>query len=327
MRKRIALGAISMGLLVACGPVAVDLGGGVAGRAGSGGTEHGATGGVGGAYANGGARGEDFICGDGIVQYPERCDDAQRGVECPLDCGIEEYGGTGGTGYAGAPGQVCGDGVIQYPEECDDARGLDPACGPDCRIRYEGGGGTGGSSGQACGDGVIQYPEECDDPRGLDPACGPDCRIRYEGGGGTGGSSGQVCGDGVIQYPEECDDPRGLDPLCMPDCRIRVTGSGGTGGTFGGAGGGYATGGTGGDPRAGAGGTSGDVTCVAEVVGATGECADNDVLLGQAYERCMQLGRSLASVRFDAPCDDYASRSIAIECCALVDGGTAGSPG
>jgi hypothetical protein len=306
MRKRIALSAVSVGMLMACGPVSVDLGGGgQAGSAGSDTTGVGgglATGGRGGAYPGGvgGTGGSpDQYCGDGVIQYPETCDDPS-GVECPGDCGIESgiggrfaTGGVGGTG--GSPDQFCGDGVVQYPEECDDPRGLEGTCTPDCLLRPDVGG-AGGTYGRA-------------------------------GAGGTGGSPDQYCGDGVVQYPEECDDPRGVEGTCTPECRIRpdVGGTGGVGGAYGaaGSGGGYGTAGSGGAYAAG--GSAGDLSCVAELVGATGDCADNDVLLGQAYERCMQLGRSLAGVRFNSPCDDYASRSIEIECCARADGAAGSS--
>jgi hypothetical protein len=281
MRNRVAIGAISTGLLLACGPVSVDLGGGVAGRggsAGAGGSR--ATGGVG-----GGDAGRDQICGDGIVQEPERCDDARRGMDCPLDCGLgQSTGGTGSGGMGGSADQFCGDGVIQYPEECDDPRGLEGSCTPDCALRHSGTAGT--------------------------------------GTGGTGGSSDQFCGDGVIQYPEECDDPRGFEGSCTPDCRIRVD-TGGAGGT--GVGGAYAAGG-----RAGAsamGGTEGDPACSTVLVLGSTECAPNDELLGQAYVRCAELERALTTVRFDAPCDDYASSSIEVECCDRAGGAGSGGVG
>jgi cysteine-rich repeat protein len=300
MRKRIVLSAVSMGLLVACGPVAVDLGGGAGGQAGSGGTGR-STGGVGGAYV------------------------------------------TGGTG--GYPDQFCGDGVIQEPEECDDPRGLDPACTPDCLIRYDGGGGTGGyaaggrggtggSPDQFCGDGVIQEPEECDDPRGLDPACTPDCLIRGGSTGGTGGgygaggtggvpaggtggtSSESICGNGVIDRGENCDDGNREDgDGCSSDCL-------------------YVDGGTGGSPAGGRGGTGGTGAtgneCSTEIVqGSDGECVDNDVLFGRAYERCEAYERALVGVRFTNPCGDYSSYSMEVDCCvrATEAGGAGGTGG
>jgi cysteine-rich repeat protein len=247
MRKRIALGVVAMGLLVACGPAGVDLEGGAVDGVRDG-TDRPT--GVGGAHATAGTCGDDVsVCGDGIVQYPEECDDP-RGFEgdCAPDCRIRtnSTGGYPAGGRDGGSDQFCGDGVIQYPEECDDPRGFEGDCAPDCRIRTNGtggypAGGRDGGSDQFCGDGVVQYPEQCDDPRGLDGACAPDCRIRTSGGGATGGTDGypaggrgggsdQFCGDGVIQYPEECDDPRGLEGDCAPDCRIRSAG-GGTGGT------------------------------------------------------------------------------------------------
>jgi len=82
------------------------------------------------------------VCGNGVVEAPEQCDD-----------GVND--GTYGTC---TPGCVlaarCGDGVVQGPEDCDDGEntGAYGACGPLCR------------PGPHCGDGILQLENEaCDD--------------------------------------------------------------------------------------------------------------------------------------------------------------------
>jgi cysteine-rich repeat protein len=251
MNYKMVMGAVSIGLLLACGPVDVGLGGGA--------DEEGIRDGVGGSHSGDAGRnstgGTDYddspgqFCGDGVVQYPEECDEPPgRETYCSPTCLIRDDSGgvggssTGGTAGRGGSEQFCGDGVVQYPEECDEPPGRETYCSPTCLIRDDSGGvgGTAGRGGseQFCGDGVVQYPEQCDDPRGLDPACTPDCLIRDSGGvGGTAGRGGseQFCGDGIIQYPEECDEPPGRETYCSPTCRRRSdAAAGGTGGESGG---------------------------------------------------------------------------------------------
>jgi cysteine-rich repeat protein len=285
MRRRIALSAVTIGVLVACGPHDVDLGGGSGGQGDAG------EDGVGGSFQTGG------VGGSYAGQYAA--------------------GGTGAIGSVGGSGgvaeQYCGDGVVQYPEECDDPTGLE--CPLDCRIdRGVGGTGAYGGSGGAGGTGA------------------------YGGVGGAvgvgGGPAGGVCGDGIVNYEEWCDDGNNVDgDGCTAECRLEAGGVGGgpaTGGA-GGIAGGFSTGG--GPAAGGSGGYAGGGpgSCVTEVVVSPDGCADNDVLLGQGYERCQALRRSLTSVRFSAPCDDYASYAVEIDCCertgAAGGGGTGGAGG
>ena len=113
------------------------------------------------------------VCGDGIVDAVEECDDGNPygGDGCDAQCAIEE-------GYACAasgsepctPASVCGDGILTSNEECDDGElngtGYNK-CTPQCTL------------GPYCGDGVV-YPEieQCDD--GVNDgtgsgACYPGC--------------------------------------------------------------------------------------------------------------------------------------------------------
>ena len=87
------------------------------------------------------------ICGDGIVEGNEVCDDG------------DEHGAYGGCEpgcTARAP--YCGDGTVQNPpEQCDDGTnlttygGTPKVCGPGCECA------------PYCGDGVVSNGEQCDE--------------------------------------------------------------------------------------------------------------------------------------------------------------------
>ena len=89
--------------------------------------------------------GDAGVCGDGIVQPPETCDnginDGSYGG-CTPDCQMAAY---------------CGDDMVNGNEQCDFGSGNSPpnnaaygSCMVDCQ------------PGPHCGDGIVQSPEECD---------------------------------------------------------------------------------------------------------------------------------------------------------------------
>ncbi|RMG99262.1 MAG: DUF4215 domain-containing protein [Deltaproteobacteria bacterium] len=93
------------------------------------------------------------VCGDGIVQPGEECDDGNMDETdmCRNDCTAAS----------------CGDGIVQVGEECDDGPDNQPgaACRPNCRSNV-------------CGDGdVWEGVEACDDtnPASLADGCTADC--------------------------------------------------------------------------------------------------------------------------------------------------------
>ncbi|MFA6039205.1 MAG: DUF4215 domain-containing protein [Candidatus Peribacteraceae bacterium] len=116
------------------------------------------------------------MCGNGIVEKGEQCDDGQRNSAtrpdaCRLDCLLP----------------FCGDGVKDYRtaqrEECDDENNAnEDNCTNACKIAR-------------CGDGVVQTgKEQCDDGNVVnDDTCSNDCRL-------------PSCGDGIKQDSESCDD-------------------------------------------------------------------------------------------------------------------------
>ncbi|MCB9592296.1 MAG: MYXO-CTERM sorting domain-containing protein [Sandaracinaceae bacterium] len=123
------------------------------------------------------------VCGNGIVETGETCDDgfADACGTCNVDC-------TGG-----GSGASCGDGVVcPELEACDD--GFTDACG-SCNVDCMAAG-----TGSTCGDGSLcMETEACDD--GFTDACGTcnaDC---------TAAGTASTCGDGDrCEETEACDD-------------------------------------------------------------------------------------------------------------------------
>jgi len=175
-----------------------------------------------------GCVGGGAVCGNGVVEDGEECDDGNHVLTdaCP--------DGPGGT----CLDATCGDGFVQAGVEgCDDGNGMNGDLCPD---------GVGGTCQLAtCGDGhVFAGVELCD--IGSDPMCHPGC-LTYCGDGIHQGSQGEkcdwndpeqiscysdcsgYCGDGLLHdgvlYPdhgEECDGGSN----CDPDCTFRVCGDG-----------------------------------------------------------------------------------------------------
>ncbi len=96
----------------------------------------------------------DEVCGNGIVDGDEECDDAGVSATCDADCTLA----------------VCGDGTINRPagEQCDDA-GESENCNIDCTE-------------PRCGDKVVNHSrgEDCDEGRHIKNKhgrfCQPGCR-------------------------------------------------------------------------------------------------------------------------------------------------------
>jgi len=136
-----------------------------------------------------GCVGGGAVCGNGVVEEGELCDDGNNDITdaCP--------DGPAGTCIPA----YCGDGFIQAGSEgCDDGNGINEDICPD---------GVGGTCQIAsCGDGfVFTGTETCD--TAVDPYCHPGCTA--------------ACGDGNVdsQFGERCDDGNNVDDAtCYNDC-------------------------------------------------------------------------------------------------------------
>lgn len=127
------------------------------------------------------------VCGDGIVQAGEACDDGNDDNDdtCSNNCELSA---------------LCGDGNVDDGEECDD--GMEsPTCDGDCTVVQ-------------CGDGYpnSQAGEVCDDSNtDNDDGCSESCQL-------------ESCGDGVVQTGEACDTNGNDTQLCDADCSLPVCG-------------------------------------------------------------------------------------------------------
>ena len=131
-----------------------------------------------------------ILCGDGIVDPDEQCDDAGESATCNADCTTAECGdGTLNT----TAGEECDEGLSNSDTEPD-------RCRTDCRI-------------PACGDNVIDTDEECDGS--SDAACPGACNENCVCG---------FCGDGIAGPGEECDNDGTACPLgsCESDCTCTI---------------------------------------------------------------------------------------------------------
>ena len=130
--------------------------------------------------------GGPFVCGDGITEACEECDDIGESATCDTNCTVA----------------VCGDSTINVTagEICDDGvnDGTGPGlCEPGCAAPAQ------------CGNGLIETGEECDDT-GESAICDADC-------------TAVACGDGVLNVlaGEECDDGNNVDgDGCQADCTL-----------------------------------------------------------------------------------------------------------
>jgi len=128
------------------------------------------------------------VCGDGVLDVGEGCDDGEANAEtaaCTPECELN----------------VCGDGqIFAGQEECDAGANNadDAACTSSCKAA-------------TCGDGhVLADLEVCDDAvnDGSYDSCSADCTARAP-----------HCGDGVLEVDkEECDDAE--DPACLSSCML-----------------------------------------------------------------------------------------------------------
>jgi hypothetical protein len=158
------------------------------------------------------------LCGDGVVQPAEACDDGGESASCDVDCTIAACGDTTVNATAGegcdAGGEsavcdddctpvACGDGTTNQAagEACDDG-GESAACDVDCTRAV-------------CGDGAVNTTagEVCD-VGGESAACDADCTTVVCGDGRTNVTAGETC------------DAAGVSAACDVDCTAVTCGDG-----------------------------------------------------------------------------------------------------
>ncbi len=157
------------------------------------------------------------ICGDGVIDYSEECEDGNvaNGDGCSASCLREA---------SEAPG--CGDNLVNRApdgtgEDCDDGNLLDgDGCSAGCLS--EGAAAIGVSCGNS--DVAVTSPtalagEECDDGNAArGDGCSNECL--WEGSPTLSEIGGAVCNDGSIELPtEECEDGNVTDgDGCSASC-------------------------------------------------------------------------------------------------------------
>lgn len=182
-----------------------------------------------------------WVCGDGVVQGSEQCDDANQTNDdrCTNVCRMNDCGDgivqnndqsheqcddnnrvndDGCTNRCTLP--ICLDGIVnQSSEECDDGNSTNTdACTNTCKT-------------PKCGDGVVSAGETCDEGQNPSPprsgdGCSAVCQI--ESGYACSGtpSTCSRCGNGVIDAGETCDDHNRLDhDSCPSNCLLPVCGN------------------------------------------------------------------------------------------------------
>jgi fibro-slime domain-containing protein len=185
------------------------------------------------------------ICGDGVVEGSEQCDDGNStsGDGCSATCMVE-------TGYiCRVPGKpcsaLCGDGIVRLGKQCDDNNTVSgDGCSATCTI--EPGWSCSGSPSvcvkSVCGNGKPEAGESCDcgtDPANLPSGCtGPNGLFNGDGTGcsktctkepicrGTNGTGtthacNPTCGNGNLEPGEQCDDGNQVSgDGCSSSCMI-----------------------------------------------------------------------------------------------------------
>lgn len=177
------------------------------------------------------------ICGDGVVNGNETCDDGNRasGDGCSSKCVLEVGLICNDAGVCVSPndpsgptvpGGYCGDGTFNIGESCDDGNNENgDGCSASCSVEtgYVCPGG-GNCHEPVCGDRMIEGSETCDDGNSMaGDGCANTCTV--EPGWECRGSFcfAKACGDGIVAGAEECEDDN-VTPTsgdgCTAQCKL-----------------------------------------------------------------------------------------------------------
>ncbi len=169
------------------------------------------------------------VCGDGLLQEGEACDDGndESGDGCAEDCKDVDDGFTCPVpGEECKPYAKCGDGKVNFPEQCDGGEAGVTGCSENCKVQigYKCDGEPSTCEETVCGDGVTEGAETCDEGDVIPgDGCSPTCQHEPSCVNGQGCTS--ECGDGLrMQFKdgkpyEECDDGNLIDgDGCSSSC-------------------------------------------------------------------------------------------------------------
>jgi cysteine-rich repeat protein len=142
---------------------------------------------------NDGGNGNSPVCGNGVVEAGEQCDNGNSN-------------GNTGTCTLNCQNARCGDGFVQAGEQCDNgsSNSNTGTCTQNCRNAR-------------CGDGILQPGEQCDNgsSNSNTGTCTQNCRNAR-------------CGDGFVQPGEQCDNgsSNSNTATCTQNCRNARCGDG-----------------------------------------------------------------------------------------------------
>ena len=185
--------------------------------------------------------GGPVLCGNGIVQTGESCDDKNttNGDGCSSNCASEPgYSCTGNPSLCNITvATICGNGSMEASEVCDDGNTQNgDGCSFNCTV--ETGYSCGGSptslctqtGGNMCGNGSLETGESCDDGNASSgDGCSSSCLV--ESGFSCQGNpksacaptTGPVCGNGQVESAEACDDGnKNNGDGCSSQCNIEA---------------------------------------------------------------------------------------------------------
>ncbi len=203
---------------------------------GKGGGSPGTTGGAGGVVislttpdANVEDRPSGGMCGDGVLERSEQCDDGNTvsGDGCSRICQIEANWNCPNPGQPCQYLGVCGNGVLTTNKACDDGNTVSgDGCSADCKTVETGFicRVPGKPCEPKCGDGITKGYETCDDGNTVSgDGCSSTCKVEpgFQCAGTPSTCTATVCGNGVKEAGEGCDDGNTLPyDGCSPTCQI-----------------------------------------------------------------------------------------------------------
>jgi fibro-slime domain-containing protein len=220
-----------------CGKGQLCVGGFCRGSSGDdGGSGGGATGGGnatgGGATGGSGGGSTMAVCGNGVLEGMERCDDRNTTNfdGCNQICILEPNSRCPTPGQPCVSTIVCGDGLRTGNEQCDDRNPTpNDGCSATCTLEPGWSCPTIGAACVAarCGDSVLAGFEECDDGNaGSGDGCSSTCVIEEGFACATVGAlcTRTTCGNGQVEGIEQCDDLNhdlgdGCDTTCHREPR------------------------------------------------------------------------------------------------------------